>query len=783
MRGIRFLGSSGSVNIEAYTTCIQVTKNTLIDAGNILQGIGEEAKYIDNIFLSHAHLDHIIDIAFLIDNYFAFRKKPLKIYGLPDVVKSIKKYIFNWDIWPDFSSIDLPASNIPALEFVEINIGKRYEVEDNIILIPFLANHTVSCCGYIIEKDNDAILFTGDTYKNKQIWEYINKNKNVKALIIDVSFPDNLVNIAKESKHLTPKLFFEDMKYLKRDDLKIYVNHLKPMYETEIIKDLKKIKISEENIIESGDIIFFEDGFIQKISNSQTDKIKKLNSVGIALSSKQDIDSLLEMIVSEAKDITNCDGGTLYLKDGDSLKFKIVQTDSLGIKMGGNAQKISWPKLPLYLDNDMPNEKMVAVTCALYGRVINIPDVYYAEDFSFDGTKEFDKMTGYRSKSMLVVPLKDYEQNVIGVLQLINKQDYLQDKIIQFSKDDENIVLSLASQAAVAIDNVKLISGLENLLESFLKSIIYLISRKSPYTASHIKRMVALSNMIVDAIDINKDVFKSKHFSNEQKKVINMAALMHDIGKLAIPEYILDKSKKLERLIDGLEIIKMRIELIKKEFEIAYLKGEVSKKEMKDSIKEIEEYFLIIEKSNTGEEFTSKESIELFNMLSAKQYKINGKIFKILTRREAYCLSIQRGTLTDKERDIINSHAKIGLDVLKRLPFPKKYKNIPEIAGSHHEKINGQGYPLGIKGDEISFEAKILAIADIFEALTANDRPYKKANPISKAIQILYYMTRNEELDKDLVKYFYNSKLYLKYAEKFLPKELIDDVEINFDEL
>ena len=783
MSAIRFLGSGGSVQSNAYTTCIQITKNTLIDAGNILQGLGNDAKYIDNIFLTHSHLDHIVDIAFLVDNYYKFRKKPLKIYGLSEVINNVKKYIFNWNIWPDFSEINLIETDTPTLEFVKINENIEYKIEDNITLIPFLSNHTVACCGYIIKKNSNAIFFTADTYKNKKIWDYVNANTNVKALIVDVSFPDKLMRVAKESKHLTPKLLFEDMQYLKRDDLKIYANHLKPLYRPQIVKDLKKLGFSEKNIIDDGDIIFFRDGSSLKIKNSQADKIKKLNSIGIALSSQKDIDILLEMIVTEAKNITNSDGGTLYLKDNNELKFTVVQTDTLGIKMGGKSGKITWPNLKLYLKDGTPNTKMVAVTCALNGKIINIPDVYDTKDYSFDGTKEFDKVTGYRSKSMLVIPLKNYDEKIIGVLQLINKQDYLYDKIIPFSKDDEEILLSLASQAAVAISNVNLIKGLENLLESFLKSIIYTISKKSPYTAAHIKRMVELSNMIVDEIDKNSDIFKDKHFSNEQKRVINFAALMHDIGKLAIPEYILDKSKKLEKLSDGLDIIQLRIELIKKEFKIAQLKGEISKEDMLKNIEELDKYFSIIRDSNIGDESTPKENISLFNMLSQKAYKLNGKVYKVLTKEEAYKLSTQRGTLTKEEKKIVNSHAKISLNILKTLPFPEKYKNIPMIAGSHHEKINGKGYPLGLKGDEISFEARILAIADIFEALTASDRPYKKANNISKAMKILYGMTKDGELDKDLVKYFYNSKLYLKYAQKYLPKKYIDKVDVNFNAL
>ncbi|WP_457749057.1 HD domain-containing phosphohydrolase [Sulfurimonas sp.] len=781
MIGIKFLGAGGSVSNNSYTTCIQITDNTLIDAGNIMHALNKNAQNIHNIFLSHSHLDHIIESAFLLDNFFNTRTQSLKIYGLPQTLKVVHEHIYNNDIWPDFSKINIPKTDIPSLEFIPIQINKRYEIENGIYLTPIAAEHSVPCCGYIIEKDDNALLYSGDTFKNEALWHYINQNKNIKSLIIDVSFPNKLAEVAKQSKHLTASFLQEELHKLHRNDLKVYINHLKPTHRKQIMKELSEIGIEKNFIIEDGDILTYKDAKKIKSHDNLHQKIKELNDIGIALSSEQNIDKLLENIVIQTKNITHADGGTLYLIHDNKLLFRVVQTDSLNIKMGGTHENITWSSLPMYLEDGMPNKKMVAVKCALEGKIINIEDAYTAKNFSFEGTKQFDESTGYRSKSMLVIPLRDHENKIIGVLQLINKQDILNDEIVAFTTDDENSTLSLASQAAIAITKVRLVAELETLLEAFLKSIIYAIGKKSPYTAGHIKRMVQLSLMLAKGVSKDTTVFTDIHYTQEQIKEINFAALMHDIGKLATPEQIVDKATKLETIYDKINIIKARIELMKKEYEIDFLKHRITQNEFKKNIHTLDEYFHIINQSNLGSEFTPDENIRLFNKLAKESYTINGSEYTILTQEEAYNLSIQKGTLTEEERQIINDHARISLEILKKLPFPKKYKNIPEIAGSHHEKINGKGYPRGLKGDEISFEARILAIADIFEALTASDRPYKKANTLSTAMKILFFMVKDNELDKQLVKYFYSSGIYKEYAKKFLPKSSLDEVDIDIN--
>lgn len=798
MSHIKILGAQGNRTDNAYTTCLQITKNTLIDAGNIMAGLGEDARHINRIFFSHSHLDHIIDSAFLMDNFFAQRSEPLYLYGLPQTLDALKKHLFNWDIWPDFSQIPLLGTQQPSVVYVELEIGASYEVEDGICLMPISANHTVPCCGYIIEKEGSGILFSGDTYKNPALWEIINTTPSLKALIIDISFPNALEKIAYSSKHLTPKLLEEELLFLKRNDIHTYINHLKPFYEKEVSQELYAMGFDEKHILRDGEHISLKTGELRRVSSRWDikDKIQKLNSIGVALSSEENLDALLELIVSEAKNLTQADGGTLYLVENNQLRFKVVQTDSLEIKMGGTSGKITWPPLPLFLDSGNPNKRMVVVTSILENRLINIPDVYNTEGFSFEGTKEFDKKTGYRSKSMLVIPLKNHENKIIGALQLLNKLDPQTLESIPFNGADASITLSLASQAAVSITNKMLVQGLENLLEAFLNSIIFAIGKKSAYTEGHIRRMVKLTLMLAEAIHEDETLYKEKHFKTEDFKQINFAALMHDIGKLAIPEYVVDKSSKLETLFDRIALVEARIEIIKKALRVEYLKKKIAliqkganeeirvlEKELEAKLLRLDAHNAFIKKHNTGSEFMSDEHLLTIRSIAQERWMVDGETYLILNEDEAYNLSVQRGTLTQEERDTINSHAKITVDILNNLPFPKKYKKVPEISGNHHERINGKGYPQGLKGDEISFEARILAIADVFEALTASDRPYKKANPLSFAMKILYFMAKEDELDREMVKFFYTSGLYLEYAKEFLPESSIDEITVDFNTL
>lgn len=791
------LGSYGGVDTDKKTTCLQVSQHVVIDAGNIIQGLGKKGLAINHIFLSHSHLDHIVDIPFLIDNFYSQRQESLKIYGLPETLKAVKENLFGGDIWPDFSQIPLLGQSSPSMEFIPIEFEKKYEI-DGVRLTPFPSNHTVPCCGFIIEKEGNGVIYSGDTFVTDRFWEIVNTRPSLHALIIDVSFPDFLENVAIASKHLTPKYFKTELEKLKRNDIKIYVNHLKPSFYDIIASQLEEI--NDHHIIIADDMLRIDyatgkcSHISGLISSELSKKVDHLTSVGIKLSSQANIKILLNSIVTEAKNLTNADGGTLYLLKDDTLHYTVVHNDTLGLHLSDDL--IDWEPIPLQLKGGEKNFNTAATSCLLSDTYLSIPNVYDCKRFNFEEVRKFDEQHNYKAQSMLLVPLKNHKNKAIGLLQLINKQSLIDDDIIPFNEDDEHITRSLASQAAVALTNTQLVDDLEQLLESFLDSIIVAMGERSAYTKGHIHRMVELSVMIAQEINTDGSCYENIYFDPDEIRQIHFAALMHDIGKLTIPEYIIDKSVKLEAFINRAEVIQMRCDLIKSRYQNLLLEKKLEfltsgnekmvcsiEEETKKQLANLDESMDVIHRCNNGSERLSQELLDELSKVYEYQHHFDNETFSLITPDEYKHLSIERGTLTNDEREKIKDHAQASIDILEKLPFPDKYHKIPLIAGAHHEKINGKGYPQGLKGDEISFEARILAIADIFEALTAQDRPYKNGNSLTKALTILHTMATEGELDKKLVKFFYESGLYLQYARKFLPELQHEKVEISFSNL
>ena len=531
--------------------------------------------------------------------------------------------------------------------------------------------------------------------------------------------------------------------------------------------------------------------YVKGFTEHQMEEIDKLTQIGLALSAEPDIDRLLEMIVDEARTFTGADGGTLYIIDDDEkeLHFSIAQTDSLNVRMGGSAGKITWPPIKLYNEDGTPNYKNVSSYAALSGEMVNVDDVYNTEKFDFLGTRRFDSSTGYRSQSMLVVPMRNHENDTIGVLQLLNAMDSTNGEVISFSSECQRLTESLASQAAVALTNNRLIRDLQLLLESFIKSIATAIDEKSPYTGNHGRRVVELTIYIAKKINNAKGgSFKDVFFDENQMNELAMAAWLHDVGKIAVPEYVMDKSTKLESIYDRINLLKTRFEVTRRDIEIDHMSRGMAPPESskahddndsyEEELKSLQEDLDFIESVNMGSEFMSDEKIEQVKKIASRKWKINGEEMQILTDEEVKNLCIRKGTLTEDEKNVINGHAALTYEILSQLPFPKKLRNVPHYAASHHEFINGTGYPKGLKGDDIPLQARILALADIFEALTAGDRPYRKGNTLSGAIKILGFMVKDNLLDKDLFDLFIKEKVYLDYAKKELDPSQIDEVNV-----
>lgn len=530
---------------------------------------------------------------------------------------------------------------------------------------------------------------------------------------------------------------------------------------------------------------------VKQYAEVQISHIKKLSEIGIALSAEKNLDRLLEAIVDQARLFSGADAGTLYIMNEESecLEFAIVQNNTLKTRMGGTAGPITWPPVPLKKDG-APNFSNVSSYTALTGEIVNIPDVYEAEGFDFSGTRKFDSGTGYRSQSMLVIPMKNKEGEIIGVLQLINAMDLLTQRTIPFLPAHIDLIASLASQAAVAITNVRLYRDLENLLDSFIKTIATAIDEKSHYTAGHIQRVQILTMEIAKHMrNKTEGPFRDFSMNEDEMKELSMAAWLHDIGKIITPEHVVDKATKLEKIFDMAHLIAARYEVLKRDAKIRALEEklkayEASATQAKD-FKEIDgeyaqEYKALVEEEqfvlncNQPGEFMDDEKIERLKKIATKMWGFEGRETPYLTEEELYNLSIRKGSLTTEERKIIENHALVTFKMLSKLPFPKKMKHVAEYAAAHHEKLNGTGYPFGLKAEQLAIPSKIIAIADIFEALTARDRPYRKPMPISQALKILGFMKKDGHIDGDILEFFVQEKIYREYAQQELDPEQID---------
>lgn len=596
----------------------------------------------------------------------------------------------------------------------------------------------------------------------------------------------------------------------------------------------------------------------------------KLIEIGIALSAERNHQRLLEKILLEAKALCHADGGTLYLcgnmienegqpapqfeaeADGKFLKFEIMRTDSIinsatgkrGIAMGGTTGiDIPFPPLSVYdAETGEANHKNVASHVAVSGETVNIPDVYEATDFDFTGPRMFDEANNYRSKSFLVVPLKNHSGEVIGVLQLINAMNAAGESIA-FADDIKPIIEALASQAAVAVDNQMLLEAQSRLMDSFIKLIAGAIDAKSPYTGGHCARVPELAEMLATAaLDADYGALKDFSLDEEGFRELHLASWLHDCGKVVTPEYVVDKSTKLETIYDRIHEVRMRFEVSKRELEIEYWKAvadggdrDALKVELDAKLAQIDDDYAFIAECNVGGEFMAPEKVERMQQIAqgtwtrtlddrigishedlrrkevspaaalpVKEFLLADKAehvfqrdgsfeapnsehfgFKmdvpehLFNRGEIYNLAIARGTLTNEDRYIIQNHVIQTIVMLGQLPFPKNLRNVPEYAGAHHETLIGTGYPRKLSKGEMSVPARIMALADVFEALTAADRPYKKPKTLSDSIKILSFMVKDQHIDPDLFRLLLESGIYRDYAERFLKPEQLDEVDLS----
>lgn len=524
-------------------------------------------------------------------------------------------------------------------------------------------------------------------------------------------------------------------------------------------------------------------------------RLEQLNDIGASLSKERDITRLLERILLAAKAITNADGGTLYrmLEDGRTLRFEILRTDSLQIAMGGTSgTPISFPDLPLQDENGAPNDSLVAAYAAIHNQTVNIADAYTEPNFDFSGTRQFDQRTGYRSKSFLAVPMKNHEGEVIGVLQLLNARAPNTADVVPFSSSDQSLAESLASQAAIALTNRLLITQLEELFESFISLINTAIDEKSPYTGGHCQRVPELTMLLADAAaETAEGPLASFSMDERDRYELKIAGMLHDCGKITTPVHVVDKATKLQTIFDRIHLIDTRFEVLKRDAEVYALRQQLALRPCVDPAAEanvmsacqgdvaaLDSDREFLRATNVGGEAMNEEALQRVRDIGRQRLwrNVDGIETEFLNANEIENLTIRAGTLTLAERDTINHHIVATLKMLEQLPWPKHLKNVPEYAGGHHERMDGKGYPRGLTRDQMSVQARVMGIADIFEALTACDRPYKPGMKLSQAVGIMTKFKSIGHIDPDLFDIFVQKGVYKRYAEQFLDPWQIDEV-------
>ncbi|MBF0611426.1 MAG: GAF domain-containing protein [Magnetococcales bacterium] len=572
-------------------------------------------------------------------------------------------------------------------------------------------------------------------------------------------------------------------------------------------------------------------------------KLQKLVELGISLSAERDLNKLLENILLGGMDLTFADGGSLYLRTKEeTLRFSLVRNNSLKMAMGGSSNTpVTLPEVPLILDGE-ENHQNIAAHAALSGKTVVIEDAYHEEGFDFSGVKLFDQQTGYCSRSFLTVPLKPRMGRVIGVLQLLNACDPETGEVVAFDPEVVNFVEALAAQAAMTLDNQILLQAQKDLFDAFIRLIAAAIDAKSPYTGGHCERVPELARLLAEAAcKSDKATFADFQMNEDELREMHIASWLHDCGKVTTPEYVVDKATKLECIHNRIHEVRTRFEVLHRDAVITYLKGVLANlgtpEELQESLDQhlatLQEEFAFIARCNVGGEFMAAADKERVKQIGSRRWHryfddslglshmelkrkkavnpessteetlLSDKLEHIIPRErdtherdaimgirmscpenlynmgELYNLCIERGTLTYEERYKINEHVVQTLAMLEQLPFPEGMTRVPEFAGAHHETMIGTGYPRQLKREEMSIPARIMAIADVFEALTATDRPYKEPKTLSQSIKIMSFMKKDGHIDPDLFDIFLQQGVYLSYAHKYLEPFQIDQVDIS----
>lgn len=482
-----------------------------------------------------------------------------------------------------------------------------------------------------------------------------------------------------------------------------------------------------------------------QLTNKDFEKILK---VGIRLSTEKSRKRLLVSMLENGMKLTNCDAGILYLYENEKLFYKIIRIHSRDLSQGENGENI-----PVFLPITL-REKNVCVHTALHRTIANIPDIGQCDSFDFSRSKQFDSMCGYQTKSMLVVPIENNEGELIGVLQLMNAMNN-HGLVIPFDKQYHIVIQSMGLLAAIEITNLSYVKEIKEQLHSFVEALSTAIDERTPYNGSHTRKVAEYASHLADYINYKNSKGECDlYFDEERKEKLLLAALLHDIGKMVVPLSIMNRATRLGKDIEKVEC---RFRLVRSYYEIDMLRGLITEAEYQKIMDEMTDDIEFIRKMD-GIKILDDKNFERVQQLAKKKHvKSDGTVTPYITQDEAECLSIRRGTLTEDARKQMENHVVMTEKILDKVHFNKNYEMVPKWAATHHEFLNGTGYPNQLMGEELDLESRILTIADIFDALTARDRPYKKPMSKQHAIHVLKNMADEGKLDKQLVSWLEES--------------------------
>lgn len=567
---------------------------------------------------------------------------------------------------------------------------------------------------------------------------------------------------------------------------------------------------------------------------ARTAKLDMLIKNGLMIALERDPSKLLQHVLFKGRDLLQCDGATMYL---------VTEQKTLAFAYRTKDDPLPAGEIPLYdASTGKPNEHYVCAYSAIHGTSVLVDDVYQEGRFDLSGTRRFDAESGYRTVSMLTVPIAPRQGEVVGVIQFINAVDPVTGGVVAFSPDLLDLVEAFAAQAAVALDNLRLVEGQKALVENMIQVIATAIDAKSPYTGRHCSRVPELAVMLAETVSATASgPLASFRFNSEDEwREFRIGAWLHDCGKVTTPEYVIDKATKLETIYNRIHEIRVRFEVLLRDAQIERLLALAEGTRAHDADRafetrksQLEADFAFVARSNIGSERMTDADIERIleigatpwlrhfddrlGLSAAEAERFDGEPIRALpaveqllvdahhhlvprtledlpppgygfkmdvpeylyNRGEIHNLCIRRGTLTEEDRYKINEHMVFTIMMLEQMKFPRSLSRVPEYAGTHHEALNGRGYPRRLSAEDLSIPARIMAIADVFEAVTASDRPYKRPNKISEAVRILHRLKMNGQIDGDVFDLFLTSGLYLQYANRFLEPEQIDEVDIT----